>query len=68
MGEVKVSDELDTAARYRQHAEELRVIGDDKEARANRKALRQLAADYEQMADTMEAIDKTNKAMLRHRK
>ena len=62
-----MSDELDTAARYRLHAEELRTIAADREALQNRKILLNLADDYERMAETMLKIDKTNKAMSRFR-
>lgn len=62
-----MSEELDAAAKYRQHAEELRAIAADKEAKGNREILLGLAADYEHMAETMEAIDKTNKAIRRPR-
>ena len=58
-----MSEELRTAARYRLHGEELRVIAADKTALINREILLGLAVDYDRMADTMEAIDKTNKAM-----
>ena len=58
-----MSEELNTAARYRQHAEELRVIAADKTALSNREILQSLAADYERMAETMENIDKSNKAV-----
>lgn len=57
-----MSEELRTAARYRQHAEDLRTIAAHKTAINNRETLRKLAANYEHMADTMEAIDETNKA------
>jgi hypothetical protein len=56
-----MSTESDTAKRYRQHAEELRTIAADKQARENRQALLRLAVDYDRMAETMDAIDRTNK-------
>jgi hypothetical protein len=62
-----MSEELDTAQRYRQRAEELRTIALDDKTRENRDALLRIAKDYEQMADTLEAIDKTNRAMRRPR-
>ena len=62
-----MSEELDTAQRYRQRAEELRTIAADDKARANRTALLKIAADYERMADTLEAIDQTNRAIRRPR-
>jgi len=54
-----MSAELDTAKRYRQHAEELRTIAADKQARENRQALLRLAVGYDRMAEMMEAIDRT---------
>ena len=60
-----MSEELDTAVRYRLHAEELRTIAGDKLSPENRDTLMRLAEDYEHMAGTLEAIDKTNQAMHR---
>jgi len=60
-----MSEELDTAVRYRLHAEELRTIAADRLSQENRDTLMSLAEDYEHMADTLEAIDKTNQAMRR---
>ena len=59
-----MSEELDTARTYRQHAEELRVIAAENRG-AHAKALLQIAQDYERMAVSLEAIDKTNKALRR---
>ena len=58
-----MSVELETAKRYRQHAEELRTIAADKQARENRQVLLRLAVDYDHMAETMEAIDRTNRTL-----
>jgi hypothetical protein len=58
-----VSEELDIGTRYRQRAEELRMIAADEEVASTRKILLAIAADYERMADTTEVIDKTNRAM-----
>ena len=60
-----MSEELDTAVRYRLHAEELRVIAVDKLSPENRDTLMKLAEDYDHMAKTLEAIDKTNQSMRR---
>jgi hypothetical protein len=57
-----MSEELETAKRYRQHAEELRIIAADEANRESRSALERIAKDYENLANTMEAIDKTNRA------
>lgn len=62
-----MSEELDTANRYRQRAEELRIIAEDERAQQTRLTLNQIAADYERMAETLEAIDRTNRAMARPR-
>jgi hypothetical protein len=62
-----MSEELDTAKRYRQRAEELRAIAAADQTRENRNALLKIAKDYEQMADTLEAIDKTNRAISKPR-
>ena len=56
------SYELDTATRYRQHAEDLRVIAETMLDTTHRKQLLAIAQDYEQMADQLVEIDKTNKA------
>jgi hypothetical protein len=57
-----MSDELDTAKRYRQRAEELRVVAAEETSREQRFALERIARDYEAMAHTMEMIDRTNRA------
>ena len=63
----RMTYELETAVRYRLHAEELRVIADAAVDATHQKQLRTIAADYEQMADQLEQIDKTNKAIHRQR-
>lgn len=63
----QMSQETDTAVRYRQRAEELRTIAADDRTRENRTALLKIAMDYDQMAETLEAIDKTNQALSRPR-
>ena len=60
-GVPEMSIDLETASRYRQHAEELRIAAT--ESPLTRKALLTIAAEYEQLAARLEAVDKTNKAM-----
>jgi len=62
-----MSEELDTAKRYRVHAKELRVIAEQDRDHETRRLLMKVADDYDHMADTLEAIDKTNKAVRRPR-
>jgi len=62
-----VSEEIDTANRYRVHAKELRVIAEQDRNVETRRMLLKVAEDYEHMAATLESIDKTNKAMRRPR-
>jgi hypothetical protein len=58
-----MSEELDTAKRYRQRAEALKSIAEEEVTPQTRATLRKIAADYERMADTLEAIDRTNQAI-----
>ena len=51
-----MSYELDTARRYRLHAEELRVIAEHDQHRPNKDTLIKVAIDYERMAELMETI------------
>ena len=62
-----MSEELDTARRYRQRAEELRIIAEEETNPANRRTLKKIAADYEQMAETLEAIHRTHQSLARPR-
>jgi bacterioferritin (cytochrome b1) len=62
-----MSQELDAAKRYRVHAKELRVIAEQDRDYETRRMLLKVADDYEHMANTLEAIDKTNKAVHRPR-
>jgi len=62
-----MSEEIDTANRYRVHAEELRVIAEQDRDHETRRMLLRVADDYDHMANTLEAIDKTNKAVRRPR-
>jgi len=59
--------ELNTAARYRLHAEELRVIADTAVDTKHQRQLRDIAVDYERMAEQLEQIDWTNKSLKRPR-
>jgi predicted homoserine dehydrogenase-like protein len=49
-----MSEELETARRYRLHAEELRIIAEAMGLQPNRHVLLQVAADYDQMARALE--------------
>ena len=55
-----MSIDQDIAAGYRQHAEELRVVAADASSAAIRAIWLVIAADYEQMADSLEVTDRTN--------
>ena len=57
-----MTDEIETAGRYRQHARQLRAIAEDKGLPETRKALLQIAETYESMAEGMERMDKANGA------
>ena len=59
-----MSEELDTARRYRLHAEELRLIAEGMEAEIGRDAVLQVADDYERMATSLEAIDQSKIVLL----
>jgi hypothetical protein len=58
-----MSEEANTARRYRAHAEELRAIADGEREANTKDTLLRIAEDYERMAGTLDAIDRTNKAM-----
>ena len=62
-----MSEETDTAIRYRVHAEELRVIAEQDRDYDTRRMLMRVADDYDHMANTLEAIDKTNQIVRRSR-
>jgi hypothetical protein len=51
-----MNERLKTARRYREYAEELRVIAADKHVPENRTALLKIAEDYDRMADSLEMI------------
>ena len=60
-----MSAETALAASYRVKAEELRTIADEERMAETRKALIRIARDYDQMADSLEAIERTNRSLLR---
>lgn len=60
-----ISDEIDTAARYRQRAEGLRQIASDRSPLGIRNHLLTVAEEYERQASLLEDIDATNVAMKR---
>ena len=55
-GATPMSHELDTARRYRDHAERLRAIAAQDEHHPNKEILIAVAQDYERMAEAMETI------------
>jgi hypothetical protein len=58
-----MSAETETAKRYRRHAEQIRTIAQGRSQEQTRQALLNVARDYERMADTLLAIDKTNQTL-----
>ena len=54
-----MSAETDRALRFRNYAEELRVIAASDASAASREALLRIAAEYERMAASLEAIEKS---------
>ncbi len=61
---VRMSLEMETAARYRTHAEELRVIAETDGHIQTQRILLDIANDYERMAETFEQIERTNQSSL----
>ena len=53
-----MSEKLDSASRYRQRAEELRAIAEDTKDGRAKKALLEVAEEYDRMAETRERVDK----------
>jgi hypothetical protein len=53
----EMKEDLDSAERYRQRAEELRVIAEATKDIFSKKALIDIAADYDRMAIARERID-----------
>jgi hypothetical protein len=62
-----MSEDLETAKRYRQHAEELRIIADHKTSAEIRTTLLNIAHDYERMATSLESIERTTRAIAKPR-
>ena len=58
-----MSVDLETATRYRQHAEELRLIAAEASSRTVRATLIRIAEDYDSMASSLERIDSTNRTL-----
>jgi hypothetical protein len=60
MSEDRMSEDLETARRYRSHARELRAIAKSEAAEPNRHTLLAVARDYEKMAKALEVVHRTN--------
>jgi hypothetical protein len=56
-----MSGEFDSALRFRNHAEELRIIAADRASVQNRETLLKVAEDYDRIARTFELIDRSKK-------
>jgi hypothetical protein len=56
-----MSTELETAARYRQHAQKLRTVAASISLSSDRATVLQMALDFERMAAALEAMDRINK-------
>jgi hypothetical protein len=63
-----MSYETEAAQRYRQYAEELRVIAEDRAHSKSRETLLTLAGECLQMANTFDAIERTNRAVEKKRR
>ena len=63
-----MSAELDQAQRFRNYAEELRIIAADRASEESRRTLLNLAGKYEQMAGNLAAIEQANQAIRRARR
>lgn len=57
--------EMETATRYRTHAEELRVIAESDGHFQTQRVLLSIASDYDRMAETFEQIEHTNQSLHR---
>ena len=60
-----MSEEQKLAQGYRLRAKELRALADMDDHRKTSDTLRGVARDYDQIAETMELIDRTNKTLKR---
>lgn len=56
-----MSEELDTAQRYRQRAEELRVISEQFRFTREHDIICKIAISYDRMADMLETLDRRSK-------
>jgi hypothetical protein len=56
-----MSTELETVARYRQHAQKLRTVAASMSLSSDRATVLQMALDFERMAASLEAIDRADK-------
>ena len=55
--------DIETALKFRNYAEELRIIAADRATPKNRDALMQVAIEYDKAATMLEAIEKSKKAL-----
>jgi predicted kinase len=58
-----MSQDLERALRFRNYAEELRIIAAEKSTPENRRVLRKIADDYDQMAQSFEAVDRSKNGL-----
>jgi hypothetical protein len=65
MWEWQMDNEANTATRYRQRAEELRLIAESARDAKTRKLLQGVAEDYERMAETSERIAQSDRSRAR---
>ncbi len=56
---------MEAAARYRTHAEELRVIAESDGHFQTQRMLLSIARDYDRMAETFEQLELTNQSLSR---
>ena len=61
-----MSYELDAAARYRNHAEELRAIAETDRLVQTREMLLRVALDYDRMARNMEELEAMHSSLKHH--
>lgn len=60
-----MDEDIWTAKRYQQHADELRAIAGNMKDEASRTILLNIAEDYERMASSRERIDATERILAR---
>jgi hypothetical protein len=58
-----MATDVDRLIHYRNYAEELRIIAGDRIAPDDYKALLRIAADYDRMANSVEAVIKSRQAV-----